>query len=87
MKAQAKGKKRRPNPVTMAEVDQFLGSPVARHYFTFSESNVKRRLIRMLVFLRTEVDRLQHQATAPESGPQEAVIRQWAQRVSKRPFG
>lgn len=43
----------------MAEVDEFLTSPVAGHYYAFSESNVKRRLVRMLFFLRAEVDRLQ----------------------------
>lgn len=59
MAAQVKRKRRRPKPVTMAEVDEFLTSPVAGHYYAFSESNVKRRLVRMLFFLRAEVDRLQ----------------------------
>jgi hypothetical protein len=79
MATQAKRKKRRQTPVTVAEVDAFLASPVARHYYTFSDSNVKRRLIRMLFFLRAEVDRLQRQLP-----PQEADTAQWAQRVSRR---
>jgi hypothetical protein len=78
MKAQAKRKKRRQKPVTLAEVDAFLASPVARHYFTFSESNIKRQAVRMLFYLRAEVDRLQRQlATQQGESPQ------WAQRVSR----
>jgi hypothetical protein len=62
--------------VTLAEVDAFLASPVAGHYYSFSDSNVKRRLIRMLVFLRAELERLQCQAAA---GPGEAP--RWVERV------
>ncbi len=76
--AQAKRKRRKPPPVTLAEVDAFLASPVARHYFAFSESNVKRRLVRMLFFLRTEVERLQGAGGGPESAPVP-----WVERVSK----
>jgi hypothetical protein len=79
MKAQAKRKRRRPKPVTLAEVDEFLSSPVARHYVAFSESNVKRRLVRMLFFLRAEVDRLEHQASDRQGETQ------WVERVSDRP--
>jgi hypothetical protein len=82
MAAQAKRKKRRARPVTIAEVDGFLASPVARHYYTFADSNVKRRLIRMLFFLRAEVDRLQRQAASQES---EALA--WTQRVSNKAGG
>jgi hypothetical protein len=77
MQAQAKRKKRRSKPITLEEVDEFLASPIARHYFTFSDSNVKRRLIRMLFFLRAEVDRLQRQVGEPE-----ADAPQWVERVS-----
>jgi hypothetical protein len=73
--------------MTLAEVDAFLGSPVAGHYYSFSESNVKRRLIRMLAFLRMEVERLQHQLPAQEEQPQQTPARQWAERIAKRPFG
>ena len=76
--AQAKRKKRRSPPMTLAEVDAFLASPVARHYFTFADSNVKRRLVRMLFYLRAEVDRLQRRVEAPEGGSA-----RWAERVSK----
>ena len=79
MAAQAKRKKRRPQPLTLADVDAFLASPVARHYHSFGESNVKRRLIRMLFFLRTEVDRLQAQLPV-----QAHVAPPWVQRVSRR---
>jgi hypothetical protein len=79
MKAQAKRKKRRPRPVTLAEVDEFLTSPVARHYVAFSDSNVKRRLVRMLFFLRAEVDRLERQARDQQGG------KQWVDRVADRP--
>lgn len=79
MQAQAKRKKRRSKPITLEEVDSFLASPVARHYFTFSDSNVKRRLIRMLFFLRAEVDRLQRQVGEPE-----ADTTQWVKRVSNK---
>jgi len=77
-KAQAKRKKHRPKPVTLADVDAFLASPVARHYYTFSESNVKRQLVRMLFYLRTEVDQLQRQVNAHQG---EATP--WAKRVSR----
>ena len=80
--AQAKRKKRPSKPVTLAEVDAFLTSPVARHYHSFAESNVKRRLIRMLFYLRTEVERLQRQI-----GVQEGTEPQWVQRVSKKQGG
>jgi hypothetical protein len=82
MGTQVKRKKRRPKPVTLAEVDEFLASPIAGHYFAFSESNVKRRLVRMLFYLRAEVDRLQRQA-----GSQEGDGPQWVERVSRRPGG
>jgi hypothetical protein len=75
--AQAKRKRRRPRPVTLAEVDAFLASPVARHYFAFSESNVKRRLVRMLFYLRTEVERLQHHLPDSEAGASP-----WVERVT-----
>ncbi len=65
--------------MTLAEVDEFLSSPVAGHYYSFGESNVKRRLIRMLFYLRAEVDRLQRQVDVQQGNPT-----QWAQRVSKR---
>lgn len=78
MKVQAKRKRRRPRPVTLAEVDQFLASPIAGHYFSFSDSNVKRRLIRMLFFLRAQVDHLQRQLDAEAE-----KARPWTQRVSK----
>lgn len=77
MQAQAKRKKRRSKPITLEEVDAFLASPIARHYFAFSESNVKRRLIRMLFFLRAEVERLKH-----KEAEQEANAPQWVERVS-----
>jgi hypothetical protein len=79
MRAQAKRKKRRPKPVTMADVDAFLASPVARHYFSFSESNIKRQAVRMLFYLRAEVDRLQRQVAT-----QQGESPQWVQRVSGR---
>ncbi len=51
---------------------------MARHYYTFSDSNVKRRLVRMLFFLRAEVDRLRPQgATADGDRPP------WVERVSR----
>jgi hypothetical protein len=68
--------------MTLAEVDAFLTSPVAGHYYSFSDSNVKRRLIRMLFFLRAEVDRLQRQVEATEGGTPG-----WAQRVARGPGG
>jgi hypothetical protein len=79
MQLQAKRKKRRSPPVTLAEVDGFLASPVARHYFTFSDSNVKRRLVRMLFFLRTEVERLQR-----EAGVAAQADLGWVQRTSRK---
>jgi hypothetical protein len=79
MQTQAKRKKRRPKPVTLAEVDEFMASPVAGHYYSFSESNVKRRLIRMMFFLRAEVDRLQRQIDVPADDSL-----QWRNRVSRR---
>jgi len=87
MEAQVKRKKRRQKPVTLAEVDAFLASPVAGHYYSFSDSNVKRRLIRMLFYLRAEVDRLQSQVTIQADGPQEASNSQWVERVAKKSFG
>ena len=88
MQAQGKRKKRRQKkPVTLAEVDAFLASPVAKHYYSFSESNVKRRLIRMLFYLRAEVDRLQCQVTTQGDGPQKDADPQWVQRVAKKSFG
>jgi hypothetical protein len=62
--------------VTLEEVDAFLASPVAGHYYSFSESNVKRRLIRMLFFLRAELDRHQRQPL-----PQEWSTPQWVDKV------
>jgi hypothetical protein len=82
MGTQAKRKRRRPKPVTLAEVDAFLASPIAGHYFMFSESNVKRRLVRMLFYLRAEVDRLQRQVSV-----QEGEEPQWVERVSRRSGG
>ncbi len=79
MQAQAKRKKRRDKPVTLADVDEFLSSPVAGHYYSFSDSNVKRRLIRMMFFLRAEVDRLQRQIDV-----QAEDSLQWRDRVSRR---
>jgi hypothetical protein len=76
MKAQAKRKRRQPKPMTLAEVDGFLSSPVARHYYAFSDSNVKRQLVRMLFYLRAEVDRLQRQGAVPSDTPA-----QWVKRV------
>ena len=76
--AQAKRKKWPSQPMTLAEVDTFLSSPVAGHYYNFSDSNVKRRLIRMLFYLRAEVDRLQRRVEAAEGG-----TARWVERVSK----
>ncbi len=75
--------KRRPQrPVTLQEVDCFLDSPVARRCYAFSDSNVKRGMVRMLLFLREEVYRLQGQlapekekAAAPREKPR------WVERV------
>ncbi|MBV8458608.1 MAG: hypothetical protein JO122_18570 [Acetobacteraceae bacterium] len=62
-------------------MDAFLASPVARHYFAFSESNVKRRLIRMLFFLRAEVERLERRCR-PQDGDTH-----WMDRVTRKPRG
>ena len=70
---------RREKPVTLAAVDHFLDSPVARRYYAFSDSNVKRQVIRMLLFLREEVDRRgPQQETGPE---QEGTEKKWVKRV------
>ncbi len=52
-------RRRRELPITRADVTRFLESPVARRYYAFSESNVKRQLVRMLLFLSNEVERLE----------------------------
>ena len=79
-----KPKRKAQRPVTMEEVDGFLDSPVAHRYYAFSDSNVKRRVVRMLLFLREEVDRLENRL-APEAG-RAAPVREkprWVERVLK----
>ena len=68
------GTKRKRPPVTLADVDAFLASPVARRWYAFSDSNVKRFTIRALWFLREEVER-----TAPAASAE----RPWTQRVRR----
>ena len=72
-------RRRRERPITRAEVTRFLDSPVARRYYAFSESNVKRQLVRMLLFLSNEVERLER-----EIGSRAKAIREsekWVNRV------
>jgi hypothetical protein len=77
--------KRRPQrPVTIEEVDRFLDSPVARRYYAFSDSNVKRRVVSMLLFLREEVDRLEGQLAPGEERAAAAQEKpRWVERVLK----
>ncbi len=78
-------------PVTLADVDRFLDSPVARRYYAFSDSNVKRQVIRMLLFLREEVHRLgQGGGTAQPGGANGVDARDasgWVQRLGRWPRG
>lgn len=70
-------------PVTIEEVDRFLDSPVARRYYAFSDSNVKRRVVSMLLFLREEVDRLEAQLMPGEERAAAREKPRWVERVLK----
>ena len=85
--AMSKQRKRTPQrAVTLGDVDRFLDSPVARRYFAFSDSNVKRHIIRLLLFLREEVERLeQHPAERKKADLKPYEMPLWVERLGKRP--
>jgi len=79
-----KPKRRTQTPITIEDVDRFLDSPVARRYHSFSDSNVKRQVVRMLLFLREEVDRLERQAVGEKGTATPArAAPGWVERVAK----
>ena len=73
-------RRRREPPITRADVTRFLESPVARRYYAFAESNVKRQLVRMLLFLSNEVERLECKQDQRAQGQVKPVA--WVKRVS-----
>jgi hypothetical protein len=78
-------KRRAPRPrVKREEVAAFLATATARRWYAFSDSNVKRFVIRALFDLLEEMERLELQSAALRGGvaAEERKVASWVGRLS-----